>query len=161
MMAVTKTQEHAWLQNMIGEWRGEGEASMGPGQPPMKWSVGETVRGIGEVWVQGESTGIMPDGSSSVMVITLGFDPEKKRFMGTFIGSMMTHLWIYDGELDASGRVLTLNAEGPSMAGDGKIVKYQDIVEVVSDDHRTLSSQMQMPDGSWNRFMTAHYRRTK
>lgn len=161
MMQVTKTQEHAWLQKMIGEWAGEGEAVMGPGQPPMKWSVEETVRGIGDIWVQGESIGTMPDGSPSVMVVTLGFDPGRKRFMGTFIGSMMTHLWIYDGELDAGGSVLTLNAEGPSMAGDGKMAVYQDIVEVISEDHRTLTSQMQMPDGSWNRFMTSNYRRKK
>ena len=157
-MEVTKTREHAWLLKMIGEWKGEGEAIMGPGQPPMKWTVDETVRGIGDVWVQGESRGTMPDGKPSAMIVTLGFDPEKKRFTGTFIGSMMTHLWIYDGELDAAGKVLTLNAEGPSMMGTG-LVKYQDIVEIVSDDHRTLSSQMQMPDGSWNKFMTSDYRR--
>jgi len=161
MMEVTKTQEHAWLQKMIGEWKGEGEASMGPGQPPMKWTVDETVRGIGDVWVQGESTGTMPDGSPSVMIITLGYNPDTRRFTGTFIGSMMTHLWIYDGELDASGKVLTLSAEGPSMAGDGKMIQYQDIVEVIDDDHRTLSSQMQMPDGSWYKFMTSNYRRKK
>lgn len=74
---------------------------------------------------------------------------------------MMTYLWIYDGELDAAGRLLTLNAEGPSMAGDGKIVKYQDIVEVIDDDHRTLSSQFQLPDGTWQKFMTVHYSRKK
>ena len=65
----------------------------------------------------------MPDGKPSTMIVTLGFDPEKKRFMGTFIGSMMTHLWIYDGELDTAGKVLTLNAEGPSMLGGGSIAK--------------------------------------
>ena len=161
MQEVQKTKEHAWLQKFVGEWTGEGEASMGPGQPPQKWTVDESVRAIGDVWVQGESRGKMPDGSPSVMLITLGFDPDKKRFTGTFIGSMMTYLWIYDGELDASGKILTLNAEGPSMADDGKMAKYQDIVEVISDDHRTLSSQVQMPDGTWNKIMSSHYRRKK
>lgn len=160
-MEITKTKEHAWLQKFVGEWKGEGEASGPPGTPPMKWSVDETVRGIGDVWVQGESRGVMPGGDLTTMIITLGFDPEKKRFTGTFIGSMMTYLWIYDGELDAAGKVLTLNAEGPSMAGDGKIVKYQDIVEVIDDDHRRLSSQMQMPDGSWQKFMACDYYRKK
>jgi hypothetical protein len=160
MMEVTKTKEHAWLQKFVGEWKGEGEGFAGPDQPPMKWSVEETVRGIGDVWVQGESRGTMPDGKPSLMIITLGFDPEKKRFTGTFIGSMMTYLWIYDGELDAAGKVLTLNAEGPSMMGPG-LVKYQDIVEVIDDSTRTLSSQMQMPDDTWQKFMTSTYTRKK
>lgn len=125
-----------------------------------QWSVDETVRGIGDIWVQGESIDTMPDGSPSVMIITLGYNPDTQRFTGTFIGSMMTHLWIYDGELDAAGKVLTLNAEGPSMMGEG-LVKYQDIVVVISKDHRTLSSQMQKPDESWNKFMTSNYRRKK
>ena len=31
---------------------------------------------------------------------------------------MMTHLWVYDGRLDAAGRVPTLHAEGsPSVKG--------------------------------------------
>ena len=41
-------------------------------------------------------------------LMTLGYDPRKKRFVGTFVGSMMTNLWIYDGELDKDERVLTL-----------------------------------------------------
>ena len=40
------------------------------------------------------------------------------------------------------------------------MAKYQDIIEIVSDDHRTLSSQI-LTDGKWHRFMTAHYRRRK
>jgi hypothetical protein len=65
------------------------------------------------------------------MVITLGFDPKRNRYVGTWIGSMMNHLWVYDGELDANKRVLTLNAEGPSFSGDGTMAKYQDIIEFV------------------------------
>ena len=61
----------------------------------------------------------MPGGGPATTLMTLGYDPEKKRFVGTWIGSMMTHLWIYDGALDAAGKVLTLDAEGPSFAGDG------------------------------------------
>ena len=158
-MEVTKTKEHAWLMKLVGEWTGEGDCVMGPGQPSQSFKVEESVRAIGDVWVQGEGRGKMPDGTPSLTIVTLGFDPDRKRFTGTFIGSMMTYLWIYDGELDRAERILTLNAEGPSMAGDGKMVKYQDIVEVKSADHRTLTSQILMPDGSWNRFMTAHYRR--
>jgi hypothetical protein len=95
------------------------------------------------------------------MLITLGYDPAKNRFVGTFVGSMMTNLWVYEGELDAAGKVLTLNAEGPNFADATKTARYQDIIEIDSDDHRMLHSQVLGDDGRWTRFMTAHYRRTK
>jgi hypothetical protein len=130
-----------------------------PGQPQQTWTIEESVRPIGDVWVQAESRGAMPDGSPSVMLITLGYDPDKQRFTGTFVGSMMTYLWIYDGELDDAGRVLTLNAEGPSMAGDGALAKYQDIVEMVGENERILRSRILLPDGKWQEFMSTRYRR--
>jgi hypothetical protein len=61
--------------------------------------------------------------------MTLGYDPQTQRFVGSFVASMMTHLWPYNGTLNAEGTVLTLDAEGPSFAGDGATAKYQDIIE--------------------------------
>lgn len=34
----------------------------------------------------------MPGMGTIVMQITLGYDPNKKRFIGTWLGSMMNHL---------------------------------------------------------------------
>jgi len=154
-------KEHQWLQQLVGEWTSEAECSMGPGQPSTKSYGTERVRMVGGLWMVGEGQGEMPGGGTATMIMTLGYDPQKKRYLGTWIGSMMTHMWHYDGEMDASGRILTLSAEGPSMAGDGTMAKYQDIIEIKSKDHRTLSSRVLGPDGTWNHFMTAHYRRRK
>jgi hypothetical protein len=79
--------------------------------------------------------------------------------VGTWIGSMMTHLWVYDGALDGAERVLALESDGPSMAGDGSMARYRDAIEVGSDDHRILTSSVRGDDGTWRPFMTAHYRR--
>jgi hypothetical protein len=154
-------KEHQWLQQLVGEWTSEAECSMGPGQPSTKSYGTERVRMVGGLWMVGEGQGEMPGGGTATMIMTLGYDPQKKRYLGTWIGSMMTHMWHYDGEMDASDRILTLSAEGPSMAGDGTMAKYQDIIEIKSKDHRTLSSRVLGPDGTWNHFMTAHYRRRK
>lgn len=162
-MFAEPTKEHRWLQRMVGEWSFEGEcAAMGPDQPPMK-STGQCVtRSLGGLWTLNEGSGEMPGGGGTMSsIITLGYDPSRGKFVGTFIASMMTHLWLYEGSLDASGKVLTLDAEGPSMAGDGGMAKYQDIVTVENDNHWILSSQMEGPDGQWIPFMTAHYRRKK
>jgi len=103
----------------------------------------------------------MPDGGICQSIMTLGYDPALKRFVGTFVVAVMTHLWVYHGSLDSAGKVLTLDTEGPSFTGDGKMVKYQDIIEFISDDHRTLSSQVLGADGKWMPFMKAQYRRKK
>jgi hypothetical protein len=153
--------EHRWLQKLVGDWTFENECVMGPDQPPMKSSGTESVRSLGGLWTLGEGGCEMPGGGIGTTLMTLGYDPARKRFVGTFVGSMMTHLWIYDGALDPDGKVLTLDAEGPSFAGEGKMAKYQDIIEFKSDDHRVLSSQALGDDGKWHRFMTAHYRRAK
>jgi hypothetical protein len=132
---------------------------MGPDQPSMKNKGQETVRSLGGLWTIGEGSGEAPGGGTCDSIMTLGYDPQTKRFVGTFIASMMTHLWPYNGTLDAAGKVLTLDSEGPSFAGDGTMARYQDIIEFLSDDHRTLSSQVLGADGQWQPFMKAHYRR--
>jgi hypothetical protein len=161
-MEAKPQKEHQWLQKLVGEWEFEGEAAMGPGQPPAKFTGTESVRSLGGLWFLGEGQGETPGGGAATTMLMLGYDPQKNRYVGTWIGSMMTHLWVYDGgELDAAERVLTLNAEGPSMAGEGKIAQYKDVIEFKSDDHRVLTSHMLGDDGKWQQFMTANYRRKK
>jgi hypothetical protein len=148
--------EHRWLEQLVGEWTFETECVMEPGKPAEKSVGSDIVRSLGGLWVLCEGRFDMPSGPGITMM-TLGFDPAKKRFVGTFIGSMMTHMWIYDGQL--AGQVLTLDAEGPSFTAPDKMAKYQDIIEIVSADHRVLRSQFRGDDGAWHPFMTAHYRR--
>lgn len=160
-MEAKPQQEHQWLEKLVGEWTLEGSCNVEPDKPPVKSTGTDSVRSIGGLWVLCEGRGEMPGCGTMTSIMTLGYDPARKRFVGTFIASMMAYLWLYEGSLDATGKVLTLDAEGPSFAGDGKMAKYQDIIEWKSDDHRTLSSQVLGDDGKWNHFMTAHYRRTK
>jgi hypothetical protein len=152
-------KEHEWLQQLVGEWTSELTCSMGPDQPPSITSGTETVRSLGGLWIVGDGTGETPGGTPMTSVITLGFDPAKGRFVGTFVASMMTMIWHYEGALDTDGRTLTLDTEGPSFTGDGTTSKYRDIVTIESRDHRTMTSQVLGADGGWTRFMTAHYRR--
>ncbi len=162
-MPMAKPQaEHRWLQKLVGEWTFEGEASMGPDQPSQKMTGTETVRMLGGLWMLGEGRGKTPDGNEAITLMTLGFDPAKGRFVGSFIGSMMTHFWIYDGQLDEGKNELPLISEGPNMAPSGTgMVDYRDTITFLSDDHRTLSAAIKGDDGSWQHFMTTHYRRTR
>ncbi len=157
MMQPEPQPEHQWLQRLVGEWTFEHECIVDPDQLPMKSTGTESVRSLGGLWTVGEGQSEMPDGTPGTTIMSLGYDPQTKRFVGTFIGSMMTHLWIYNGALDAAGKVLTLDTEGPDFSGGSDLVPYQDIIEFVDDNHRTLSSRLREADGQWNTFMTAHY----
>lgn len=154
--------EHHWLQRLVGEWTFECEFGMGPDEPRVNGAGSEIVRSLGGLWTIGEGTGgDIPDGPPQRSITTLGYDPRTKRFVGSFVSSCMTYLWIYDGTLDADRRVLTLRAEGPGFNPDGALSQFEDIHEIIDDDHRTLSSRIRGEDGSWFHFMTAHYRRAR
>lgn len=159
MQSPEPQKEHLWLHQLVGDWSYVNESSMGPDQPLMRMEGTETVRLLGDLWTIGEAVSKSPDGGEFRSIMTLGFDPASNRFVGTFIASVMTHLWPYDGSLDPTEKILTLDSEGPSCTGDGTIAKYQDMIEFLDIDHRTLSSQYLGPDGQWVKFMTADYYR--
>ncbi len=153
-------QQHRWLAQWLGEWTFEAVAKGPPGRPDERCGGREHVRPLGDLWVVCEGRGAMPGGGEAATLMTVGFDPARGRFVGTWCGSMMAHLWIYDGELDPGGRILTLAARGPSFTGEG-MAEYRDAIEVVSGDERVLTSSVQDADGTWQPFMTARYRRER
>jgi hypothetical protein len=161
MMKAEPQREHEWLQKLVGEWTFEGEATMTPGQPPEKFQGTESVRSLGGLWILAEGNSAMPGAGEVTTVMTLGYDPQRKRFVGTFIASMMTHLWLYNGGLDAAEKILTLQTEGPDMSAEGKMTRAKDVIEFKSDDHRVLTSQILSEEGKWQEVMRVHYRRRK
>lgn len=85
-MKAEPQKEHAWLQKLVGEWMFEGECVMGPEQPPMKSTGVESVRSLGGLWAICEGRGEMPAGSGpSNSIMTLGYDPQKGCFVGSFV----------------------------------------------------------------------------
>jgi hypothetical protein len=158
-MKADVQKEHLWLQKLNGNWSFEGECMMGADQPSQKSTGSCKIHSLGGLWTLAEGEGEGPDGTPVKSIITLGYDPAKKRFVGSFIASCMTHLWTYDGTLDKTGKVLTLDTEGPNFSGDGSMSKYQDIIEIVDDNHWILRSRAPGEDGKWVQFMEGHYRR--
>lgn len=153
-------KEHEWLKQFVGEWESESKASMRPGQPPLECTGTMSCRMLGPFWVISEVTGHM-GGTTVKAVQTIGYDPEKKRYVGTWVDSMMNHLWKYEGAVDESGKKLTLEAEGPNFMAGGKTTKFRDAYEFKSKDHIVVTSSMLTEDGKWVTFMTGHARRKK
>jgi hypothetical protein len=157
-MPVRLQKEHQLLDKLVGEWTYESECMMDPDQPPGKSTGTEIVRSIGGGWIVAEGEGEMPNGERGKMIIMLGYAPQSDRYIGTFICSMMPHLWIYNGTYDPTKNMLTLDTEGPTCNAE-KMAKYKDSIEFINDNHRVLTSQILDDDGNWHQFMTSHYRR--
>ncbi len=154
MTTPEPTAEHRWLHQLLGNWSWTTEAVPGHDHPTMTGK--EEGRSIGDIWV--ELAGDMGDHGPTRM--TLGFNPATGRFLGNWVGGMMTHMWVYDGALSADGTTLVLEATGPAWEGTGTSL-YRDVVQVIGPDERTLKAYVQVADGSWTQFMTTRYRREK
>ena len=151
-------KEHEWLKQLEGEWVTEAEMMMAPNQPPVKCKGTEVVRSLGVFWTVGEMKSEFM-GTPVTGLMTLGYDPKAQKYVGSWVCSMEGHFWKYEGTLDAAGKVLTLNTEGPDMSVPGKLAKMKDVIEIKDKDHRILTSHMQGADGKWVQFMTMHVRR--
>lgn len=157
-MKAEPQTEHSWLEKLVGEWSVSSPGcDTGDGPEGTPWS--ETTRMLHGIWLVSEGNGEMPGDGAASTVLTLGYDPAKGRYVGTWVGSMMTYLWVYEGALDASGKVLTLDTVGPSFEDPSKTTRYQDIITIEDDDNRTLSSRCQAEDGTWKPLMTMRYQR--
>ncbi|ONG55000.1 hypothetical protein BKE38_09425 [Pseudoroseomonas deserti] len=159
-MAPSITDQHRWLLQFQGEWHMVADCAAPPGGEPVHFEGRETVRALGEAWIHCEGIGPGPTPESEARsVMLLGYDTAKGCFVGTFTGSMMTNLWIYQGQLDADRRMLTLDTEGPNFGPEGGTAKFQDIIALEADGGRSMTSRMQKPDGRWEQVMRAVYRR--
>lgn len=74
---------------------------------------------------------------------------------------MSSYLWHYEGTVDATGRILTLETEGPQPDAPGKNVAFREVTEFKSNDYRVFTSSRQTADGQWTTMLTIHYRRRK
>lgn len=153
-------KEHGWLQQLVGEWETESEMIPGPGQPAQKCRGTESARSLGGFWTMSETKGSFKD-VTVTGIMTLGYDPQKKKYVGTWVDSTSHHLWTYEGTLDADGKVLTLETEGPIPGAPGKRAKFKEVLEIKGKDHKVFSSAIRGDDGKWFTFMTANYRRKK
>jgi hypothetical protein len=158
-MGTKPVAEHAWLQNLVGEWTTSATMNMGPDAPEITSKGTESVRSLGGLWAFAQGKGEMPDGNSMEYFTAIGYDVSFNEYRGCWFADVSSHLWKYVGELSADGKTLTLTCEGPHMEKDGETAMYRDIHHLVNENERTMTSMGQAEDGTWNEFMVTKYTR--
>lgn len=155
-MKAELTRYDAFLRKLVGVW----DVTSAPGNSggdQATWT--EVVRSLNGRWVVAEGEGNMPGGHMAETLMTLGYDREKGKFIGTWIGSMMDHMWFYEGVLDEAGRTLMLDTTGPDLENKGRIATYREAITIISDNERVFTSTVREADGNWKALMVAKYHR--
>ena len=101
-------KEHQWLAQLAGDWEAAIECSMGPGIPPMKSKATQSSEMLGDRWLVATSEGEAM-GQPMTSVLTIGYDPAKKAYVGTFYSSCGNELWTYTGQVSEDGKKLVLD----------------------------------------------------
>ena len=64
-----------------------------------------------------------------------------------------------DSERVYTGKIITLESKGPSFTDPNGLSPYRDIITILNDNERLLTSEMPGPDGKWVEFMQCRYKR--
>ena len=152
--ASVAAKEHEFLQKFVGQWDVESEGSGMKGEAVMKSSM------LGKLWLVNSSDHKM-SGMKMKSIQMIGYDDKKKKYVGIWVDSLINYMWRYEGTVDKAGKKLTLDAEGPSMTGDGTMNQYQDAFEFKDDDTIIATSSVQAKDGTWSVMATGTAKRRK
>ena len=152
------TREHEWLQKFVGDWECDVEMFMEPGKPPMKSKGTNHDYMLGGFWLISEGGN---DSMPFRFLLTLGYDPKKRKYIGTWTDSMTSYHWKYEGTVNAADNTLTLETEGPNPQAPDKLAKYREATEFKHKDLRVFTSSILGEDGKWSTFLTVTARRKK
>lgn len=61
-MQAQPQKQHQWLQQLLGEWTGEGQVTMGPDGHFERRSDTAFVRALGDLWIVADIEEDAPDG---------------------------------------------------------------------------------------------------
>ena len=86
---MTADSRHQWLQRLVGDWTFEAEMRPTPDAPNGIYRGRERVRSLGDSGVVCETEWELPDGGTQLSTMTLGYDAEKGRYVGTVVGARL------------------------------------------------------------------------
>lgn len=132
------TPAHAWLEHFIGEWDVTNYLYMEPGGEPQQSKASATCAWkIPGKWVEESFEGSMMGMPFSGFGMT-GFDNVKKQYVGTWMDTMGSGLYVSYGSVSPDMKVLTMfgKMDEPMTGEMGKTIMHQ--VTIHSEDHHTF-----------------------
>ena len=148
--------EHELLKKEVGTWDATVEMMMGAA-PPTK-GVETNTLGPGGLWVINDFKSEIAGAPFQGHGVT-GYDPAKKKYVGTWVDSMSTAVSILESTYDAASKSMVgaIDAPGP----DGRMMKMKTVTQHTDDDTRVFTMYGTGPDGKEAPTMRITYKRRK
>jgi hypothetical protein len=134
-------REHEMLKKDVGTWDATVEMFMEPGAPASVSKGTEVVTTLGGFWQVSEFKSEMMGQPFEGRGAT-GYDPAKKKWVGTWIDTMTPGYYTVEGTYDAATKTLTATMEGPDPSG--AVTKIKETTEWKDADTRVFT--MYAPD---------------
>ena len=139
----TPGPEHEMLKKDVGTWDATVEMFMAPGAPPAVSKGTDTVTMMGGFWQLAEFKSEMMGQPFEGRGAT-GYDPVKKKYVGTWVDTMTPGYYTVEGTYSAATKTLTAVMEGPDPSG--QVTKTKETTEWKDADTRVFT--MYAPDGT-------------
>ncbi|MFT4513881.1 MAG: hypothetical protein ACI89X_002549 [Planctomycetota bacterium] len=150
------TAEHQKLAELVGVWDATLNYMGMDGKPATSKGTSIRKRPMGGFWVVDKFQADMMGQKFSGLGAT-GYDPIKKKYVGTWIDSMTPSLMVTEGGFDKTGKVLTMSGMGPGF--DGKPVKHRTVTTIKDKNTNVFQMFVPGPDGKETTMMTITYKR--
>ena len=153
------TAEHKKLHENVGTWNVTCQYFWNPAEGPMETQGTETVEMLGEFWnVTRFETTI--EGRPLIGRATIGYHPDEKTWVSTWIDSFNPRLYHFTGRYDEDGKVLTMHAKAPHPA-TGQMVDWRTTDEMLGPDEKRFEMFIGGPEGGEFKLASYHYQRAK
>lgn len=146
------------LRRDVGAWDCDLRFYADPNGPPATSQAVETNHMVGNVWVVGDFKGEMA-GTSFHGSSQMGYDPKKKKYIGSWIDSASPYPTAMEGSYDPSTKMLTIVGTGKDPNGGETKMKLVTVYK--EDDTRTMTMYIGAGGDQWQRIMEVDYRRKK
>jgi hypothetical protein len=152
--------EHKVLDPLVGTWNAKVKFWMDPSKPPQE-SEGVMKRQwiMDGRFIQEKYEGKAFGSTFQGMGLT-GYDPLKKKYVGTWIDSLSCAIMIVHGDYDAKTKTLTSYSDDIDPY-TGIKMKSRDVFRFVDDDHQVMEMYRTPEKGEEKKVMEIHYTRVK
>ena len=144
--------EHSRLMATVGVW--DAEISMATPDGNTASTGVENVKKLGELWTvadfEYEFMGVPVQGHG-----TMGYDPAKKKYIGTWVESGSPFISTLEGEYDEEKNAIVYKMQGKDPEGND--AEYRIITAAQDDTHRSFELHAKIGEDEYMKVLTINY----